>query len=218
MDRLPQLALKARLLIERVLPIYKVDDFMALRITSTQQKILANKVKIFKSLSPFRFAVITVTLHDAMECWIWTIYLPATQRTFIVTFYASDLLNINKDIFLTIDFTQKIRGFKTPPKESLIWQKLVDICSIEANKLGDMILVVDSYREPLRELLFQSYIYNETAHDIFYMEVTVKSYANYVTDATHSFPSVNLQDARSKDVTIQLKGFSLTRNIWVKDY
>lgn len=77
---------------------------MALRITSTQQKILASKVKIFKSLSPFHFAVVTVTLHDAMECWIWTIYLPTTQRTFIATFYASDLLNINKDIFLTIDF------------------------------------------------------------------------------------------------------------------
>jgi len=35
MDRLPKLALKTRLLIERVLPIYKIDDFMALRITST---------------------------------------------------------------------------------------------------------------------------------------------------------------------------------------
>jgi hypothetical protein len=50
------------------------------------------------------------------------------------------------------------------------------------------------------------------------MEVTVKSYANYVTDCVGAFPSVNLLDARSKELTIQLKGFSLTRNIWIKDY
>jgi hypothetical protein len=80
------------------------------------------------------------------------------------------------------------------------------------------LLVVDSFKEPIRELLFSSYIFNETAADIFYMEVTVKSYANYVTDAAGPFPSINLQDARSRELTIQLKGFSLTRNIWVKDY
>ena len=45
-------------------------------------------------------------------------------------------------------------------------------------------------------------VYNETASDIFYMEVTVKSYANYVTDATNSFPSVNLQDTMSKELTV----------------
>jgi len=65
-----------------------------------------------------------------------------------------------------------------------------------------MILVVDSFREPIRELLFQSYIFNETACDIFYMEVTVKSYANYVTDAVNAFQSVNLLDSRSKELTI----------------
>lgn len=44
-------------------------------------------------------------------------------------------------------------------------------------------MVVDSYREPIRELLFQTYTFNKSAHDLFYIEVTVKSYANYVTDA-----------------------------------
>jgi hypothetical protein len=48
--------------------------------------------------------------------------------------------------------------------------------------------------------------------------VTVKSYANYVVDAVNAFPSVNLLDARSKELTLTLKGFSLTRNIWIKDY
>ena len=59
--------------------------------------------------------------------------------------------------------------------------------TIEVNKLGDMILIVDSFREPIRELLFSSYIFNESAKDLFYMEVTVKSYANYVTDAVNAF-------------------------------
>jgi hypothetical protein len=91
-----------------------------------------------------------VTLHEVMECWIWQIYMPKTQRTFIATFYSSDLLNINQDLFKTIDFARN----KTKSKEALIWQKLIDIASIEANALGDMILVVDSFREPIRELLF----------------------------------------------------------------
>ena len=126
--------MKARLLIERVLPIYPVDDYMALRITSTQQRILISKVKIFKSLSPVHFAVVTVTLHEAMECWIWSIYLPGTQRTFIVTFYASDLLNINQDLFKSLDFRGQARPGTKPdprPKEALIWQKLVDLATIE---------------------------------------------------------------------------------------
>jgi hypothetical protein len=89
--KLPQLSLKARLMIERVLPVFKVDDFMALRITSTSQRILISKVKQLGGL----FTVVTVTLHEVMECWIWTIYFPSTQRTFIATFYASDLLNID---------------------------------------------------------------------------------------------------------------------------
>ena len=84
----------------------------------------------------------------------------------------------------------------------MIWQKLIEISSIEANKLGDMILVVDWFREPIREQLCQSCGYSKTASDIFYMEVTVKSYPNYVTDATNSFPLVNLQDTMSKELTV----------------
>ena len=41
---------------------------------------------------------------------------------------------------------------------------------------------IDTYAEPVRELLFSTYAYNENAKDIFYMEITVKSYSNYVTD------------------------------------
>ena len=106
LSRVPQLALKARLLIERVLPIYPIDDFMSLRMTSTQQRIITNRVKVFKSLSDNHFCLVTVTLHEAMECWIWQLYFPSTQRTFICTFYSSDLFNISQENFQSIDFTK----------------------------------------------------------------------------------------------------------------
>jgi len=58
------------------------------------------------------------------------------------------LLNINQNLFKSLDFT------RARSREAVIWSKLIDIARIEANALGDMILVVDSFREPIRELLF----------------------------------------------------------------
>lgn len=94
-DKVPSLGLRARLVIEKVLPIYESDDFKALKITSTQHRIITQRTKLFRNLSQFHFALVTVTHHEAMECWIWQIYIPGTQRTFISTFYASDLFNMN---------------------------------------------------------------------------------------------------------------------------
>ena len=39
-DKLPQLGLRARLIIEKVLPIYEVEDFKALKITSTSHRVV----------------------------------------------------------------------------------------------------------------------------------------------------------------------------------
>ena len=69
--RLPGLGLRARLLIEKVLPIHGVEDLRALKLTSTQHRIVVQRSKIFRTLSAFHFALITVTQHEPMECWIW---------------------------------------------------------------------------------------------------------------------------------------------------
>lgn len=94
-DKLPQLGLRARLIIEKVLPIYNALDYKALKITSTQHRILTQRTKLFRSLSEFHFALVTVTHHEPMESWVWQIYFPATQRTFLATFFASDLFNMD---------------------------------------------------------------------------------------------------------------------------
>ena len=59
--RLPGLGLRSRLVIEKVLPIHEIDDLKALKITSTQSRIVLQKSKIFRTLSAFHFALITVT-------------------------------------------------------------------------------------------------------------------------------------------------------------
>ena len=83
-SRLPALGLKQRQIIEKVLPIYKPDDFRSLKITSLQHRIVTQASKLFdmtfdknKDVGPDKqFSMITVTQHETMECWIWTIYVP----------------------------------------------------------------------------------------------------------------------------------------------
>jgi hypothetical protein len=50
------------------------------------------------------------------------------------------------------------------------------------------------------------------------MEVTLKSYNNFVTDITTPFYPIDLKSDEVRDYTISVRAFSLTRNIWVKDY
>ena len=50
---------------------------------------------------------------------------------------------------------------------------------------------VDTFIEPLRELLYQTYSYNDISKDIYYIELTIKSHANYVTDLAKSFPTIS---------------------------
>ena len=51
--------------------------------------------KQFSSLITMNYAIVTVILYPAMECWMWQIYFLKTQRTFTVTFYPSDLFNMD---------------------------------------------------------------------------------------------------------------------------
>ncbi len=78
--------------------------------------------------------------------------------------------------------------------------------------MGDYILRVDSYNELIKELLYQTYLYNDNSKDLYFMEVTFKSFSNYVTDLKHSFPCLNLKDEKkSKEYTISLRAYSLAK-------
>lgn len=99
-----------------------------------------------------------------------------------------------------------------------LWTELIKRSELEMNRSGDVILKVESYKEPLKEILQQDHIYNENAKDIFFMEVTIKNSRNFVNDVRHAFPPLDISDEDFKEYTICIRAFSLTRNIWIKDY
>lgn len=62
---------------------------------------------------------------------------------------------------------------------------------------------VDTYSEAIKELLYQTYAYNQRSKDIYFVEVTLKSFSNYVTDMKKPFLAIDLRDeASSKDYTV----------------
>jgi len=73
------------------------------------------------------FALVTVTCYPGMECWIWTIYFLKTQRNFNVTFYASDLFNMNQEILNLSDITNS-----NNPEVGL-WKELIKRSDLELN-------------------------------------------------------------------------------------
>ena len=102
--------------------------------------------------------------------------------------------------------------------EELLWRNLIQISSLEVNRLGDVHLRIDSFHEPLKEKLVQTYNYVAGLDDIFYIEVTLKSYNNFVTDVKNAYPSINEQDVKARELTFCIKAYSLVMKSWLKDY
>lgn len=51
------------------------------------------------------------------------------------------------------------------------------------------------------------------------MEVTFKSFSNYVTEMKKAFPCIDLKDEKqSKDYTVSLRAYSMAKEQWIKDY
>ena len=63
-----------------------------------------------------------------------------------------------------------------------------------------------------------TYSFASNVNDIFYLEVTIKSYTNYVTDAKGAYPSISHTDIKGHEQTLCVKAFSLARKAWLKDY
>ena len=98
---------------------------------------------------------------------------------------------------------------------SALYEHLIDISQLEYNKSGDIKLVIDNFKEPLKEVLFLDYIYSENAGDVFFMTIIIKSIDNFVTEIASAFPTLDAQ----KDLdhfNITLKAYSVTRGIWIK--
>lgn len=167
-------------------------------------------VRLFKDISAYHFCIITVTKHEAFEAWIWTLYFPLTQRTFTVTFFLSDIAALDSRIFRKMEDNESAAGF---------WTKIVNATKLEFNEMRDITLKVDSFSESIKELLYQTYLYNESSKDFYFIEVIIKPNANYVIDMSLAFPSINLADeTQVKDYKIQLRAYSLAKEQWIKDY
>ena len=220
--KIPSLCLKTRSCIERILPVYEVDDMRSLKYSSTEFQIITQVVRQFKAVSEFHFAIVTVTRHTAIEGWIWTIYFPLTQRTFTVTFFYSDLIEL-KDTFerlLSMDPDADPESEEAKFKyEVRLWTEIVKSTQLVQNASKDIVLMVEGFSESIKELLYQSYVYNEKSKDLYFMEVTVKSFSNYVTDIARAFPCIDLKDdTQSKDYTVSLRAYSMAKEQWIKDY
>ena len=109
--------------------------------------------------------MVTVILHPLMECWYWQIYMPQTQRTYTLVFYPSDLFNMSPEIY----------GKKSKKQGgSAIWIEMVKRSELQRNNAGDIILIIEKFKEPIKESLYQDHVYNENAQDMFFMEVVMK--------------------------------------------
>jgi hypothetical protein len=103
--------------------------------------------------------------------------------------------------------------------EVALWTKIINATELIPNMMGDIVLKVDSFSESIKELLYQTYIYNEKSKDLYFMEVTFKSFSNYVTEMKKAFPCIDLKnDKQSKDYTVSLRAYSMAKEQWIKDY
>ena len=174
--------------------------------------VIVQRPKVFAGLKRHQFALVTVVSHPSMECWIWQIYFPRTQRTFTVTLYSSDLFALD-DAVLDDEYI-----LNSDDRTTALWAHLINLSRLVQNPIGDITLQIETYSEPLREILFQDIVYNLNARDLMFMEVVLKSYANYVTDVEATLPAIELKPDEVRKYTFAVRAFSLTKNIWIKDF
>jgi hypothetical protein len=149
--------------------------------------VVVQRPKIFTgALRKLQFALVTVIQHPRMECWIWQIYFPKNQRTFTCTLYASDLFSMDDEV-LNDEYILQSENV-----DQALWAHLINLSKLVKNQIGDIMIVIQNFKEPLKEILFQDVVYNQNAKDMMFMEVVLKNYANFVTDVESPFPAIQL--------------------------
>jgi hypothetical protein len=120
-----------------------------LRLAALDTQIVLQRPKFFRgTFKKAQFCQITVLLQPSMECWIWQIYFPRTQRLFSVQIYSSDLFALDDKILNH----ENIVGAADP--STALWAHLIDLCRLVRNPIGDVLLQIENFKEPLREVLF----------------------------------------------------------------
>ena len=52
---------------------------------------------------------------------------------------------------------------------------------------------------------------------MFFMEVVMKHHSNFVTEISKTFAPMDAFSQKLNELTIIVRAFSLTRNVWIKD-
>ena len=199
----PTLSLRPKYIIETSLPLF--NDLNVLTVANTQQEIVLQRPKYFDRL----MYLVTITLHRSLEWWIWTIYCPSNWRTFAVNFYSSDLFKLPENMFSNETFTGE-------DADKRLWNSLIEKSIVERNNSGDIIFTLANFKSPMKEVMYQNYLYSEQGEDVYFMEITLKTVKNYVENIDKPFPPLTQTDLHN--YVINMRAFSITRNIWIKDF
>ena len=62
------------------------------------------------------------------------------------------------------------------------------------------------------------HVYNENANDVFFMDISIKSYSGFVKDIADGWTVMEATSETLGEYSIGIRAYSLTRNIWIKDF
>ena len=97
-----------------------------------------------------------------------------------------------------------------------LWNSLIEKSIVERNNSGDIIFTLANFKSPMKEVMYQNYLYSEQGEDVYFMEITLKTVKNYVENIDKPFPPLTQTDLHN--YVINMRAFSITRNIWIKDF
>jgi hypothetical protein len=147
--QLPNLCLRCKTIREKNMPIFENNSRQVLKLFSQDMQVIIQRPKVFSAgLKKLQFVLVTVILHPSLECWIWQLYFPKNQRTFSFTIYSSDLFALDDEI-LNDPFV-----VDSDDPSTALWAHLINLSRLVKNPIGDIMIQIQNFKEPLREILF----------------------------------------------------------------
>jgi hypothetical protein len=67
------------------------------------------------------------------------------------------------------------QSFDGEDADKKLWGRLIDLSMVKRNKSGDVIFSLSNFNSPLKEVLYQNYLYSEQGEDIYFIGITLKT-------------------------------------------
>jgi len=131
----PNLCLRCKTIREKNMPIFANNSEQILKLVAQDTQVILQRPKVFhNSFKKLQYVLVTVILHPSMECWVWQLYFPRSQRTFSITIYSSDLFAFDDEILND----EAVLGAEDP--STALWAHLIDLSKLVRNPIGDIML------------------------------------------------------------------------------